>query len=168
MALPNHPRRLSDIEPVLWTREFAMSPVDPNRDIVHVAEDIARNGDEIAGAADNIASETDNAVVATKHTVEAGGENVPRKLYRRESRSADQIFEAEFQPKGDNLELAEHVNYNPSDSGFVSTSKTTGGTTKAAGPEAISLRSEIRDPRHGIDVNEVIPDNFFYTAVPTT
>jgi len=45
------------------------------------------------------------------------------RLYRADTRGSDIIFNEGFQPKGSNVDLQQHLDQNPPDSGFVSTSK---------------------------------------------
>jgi Scabin-like len=52
---------------------------------------------------------------------DAGGAG--QTLFRADTRAPGEVFDRGFSPKGNNMDLWEHVTRNPSDSGYVATSK---------------------------------------------
>jgi hypothetical protein len=84
---------------------------------------------------------------------EAGTDSgdVAQTLFRADSRGPEEIFSKGFQPKGDNLDLWEHVTQNPPDSGFVSTTKSLSSAQDFAHEQGSDFIYPLRSA--GIDVN---------------
>ncbi|MCX4756203.1 scabin-related ADP-ribosyltransferase [Kitasatospora purpeofusca] len=75
-------------------------------------------------------------------------------MYRADTRGHDEIFANGFEPKGDNLDINQHVHENRTDSGFVSTSRTRGAAEGVANDFYMDDDTHIYKIRgSGIDVN---------------
>jgi hypothetical protein len=79
-------------------------------------------------------------------------------LFRADDRDPSEIFANGFQPKGDDLDINAHVNSNPEDDGFISTSKTEGAARQFAYDNYMDdgYIYKVRGSR--IDVNETFGD----------
>ena len=85
----------------------------------------------------------------------------PKKLFRRDGRSPDEIFENGFQPwdKDANVPIEDYVNENVH-SQFVGTSKVKSRAEEVNTQTGqLGYIYEINNPGHGVDVNEVYPNN---------
>ena len=80
---------------------------------------------------------------------DAGG--AARSLYRADSRAPDEIFSNGFTPKGNNMNLLQHAEQNPADSGFVSTTHSLRSAQDFAGESQVDYIYKLRGT--GIDVN---------------
>jgi hypothetical protein len=83
-------------------------------------------------------------------------ESIPQTLFRADTRGPSEIFDNGFQPKGSNMDLQTHVTLNPSDSGFVSTSKSLDSAQTFAQQIRADHVYQIRGS--GIDVNATLGD----------
>jgi RHS repeat-associated protein len=120
---------------------------------------VARNADNGPKAIDAVTHQIDDLTSPLKQgdTLGNGIEatNPGRLLYRADTRGPSDIFISGFEPKGNNLDLWQHVTQNPPDSGFVSTSKTLEGASELeTGDPAYVYRLEA----DGVDVNATFGD----------
>ncbi|MFF1793197.1 RHS repeat-associated core domain-containing protein [Kitasatospora sp. NPDC058263] len=84
-------------------------------------------------------------------------------VYRADTRGHDEIFANGFEPKGDNLDINQHVHENRTDSGFVSTSRTRGAAEGFANDVYMDDDTHIYKIRgKGIDVNAHFGDSSPY------
>jgi hypothetical protein len=79
----------------------------------------------------------------------------PEDVYRSDTRHASEIFEKGFEPRGNNMDVAEHASGISRDSGFVSTSKSESVATGRGG-NIYTIRG-----KSGVDVNKEFPGNPF-------
>jgi hypothetical protein len=96
------------------------------------------------------------ATNAAEEGASSGESGASQTLFRADSRGPDEIFNNGFEPKGNNLDLAQHVSQNPSDSGFVSTSKSLQSAQDFGDESQVDYVYKLRAT--GIDVNETLGD----------
>jgi len=98
-----------------------------------------------------LGGEAEGALAAADDAVDAGAAG--RTLFRADTRGESGIFGGGFTPKGDSMDLARHVFMNPSDSGFVATSKSLRSAQAFAKQIGANYIYQVR--ASGFDVNEI-------------
>jgi hypothetical protein len=90
---------------------------------------------------------------------EAGSDSggAAQALFRADTRGPAEIFSKGFEPKGDNLDLWQHVTQNPADSGFVSTTKSLSSAQDFAEEQRLDYIYRLRAA--GIDVNHTLGES---------
>jgi RHS repeat-associated protein len=88
---------------------------------------------------------------------EAEGGGAGQSLFRADTRGPDEIFSQGFEPKGDNMDLWSHVNQNPEDSGFVSTTKHLSAAQDFADEVGADYVYRLRAT--GVDVNATLGES---------